>query len=663
MIMGPCGGKTEIEVATDNDNVDEDHGSMSVTLNAPTTADDYTVAGSASENSQTLNVRDNDTPVIEISSAPNTEPGDPVRVNLIASILPWQSKQTAPNNKVAIRFTPTESTTSFLTPANVSGTTYSKDVIFEEGDDNVVRGSFEFATELDDPNTVGTIDVALAMDSNTADPKYEVTTDVNKNSVEVSITTAPKPTLEIIAHTDRAIEGSGNTAKFIVTADRQPENNTLNVDITITETPAAGNITYIAASENLVNNTKSITDHTLNFVAVTSTGPNPTTRWEAPFSVALRATDSADEPHGTVTVALEAAAFSDNFVVATGADSSAEQTIYDLEVPEISIVAVPSTVTGNEGKILGGDDATFTLSSDIEPHEDINVRFTATNGPTGPSADPGDFLDPADPVSGTTKNSGDERLTADLSFATDGAATPKFEETLTISTLDNRNKATGDIIVALVDHTATNTEEKTYTLANANTSATVSVLQRPKPELSIPDLTSPVNEGDMATFRIIANENPRRPISVNFGVANTRLSFLGDPTSPATSYSPQTLNFTADQNHATNYFAEIVINTANNDVDSDSGEITVTLMEPSTENANDYTIANDPTDDPDHTGKVTIHDNDAPEISIADASLTLVGSDASFTLSTMLEPWEPISIRFIPRETTTNFLDPTGGGR
>ena len=86
---------------------------------------------------------------------------------------------------------------------------------------------------------------------------------------------------------------------------------------------------------------------------------------------------------------------------------------------------------------------------------------------------------------------------------------------------------------------------------------------------------------------------------------------------------------------------EIMINTNNDDIDSDSGEISVTLMDPSTENANDYTIANDANDNPDHVGKVIVHDNDAPEISIADAALTLVGSDASFTLSTMLEPWEP----------------------
>ena len=66
--------KADLEVQTDNDTVDEDHGKITVTLNDPDSDEPeaYTVSTMPGENSAEVTVNDNEVPEIDIVSEPET---------------------------------------------------------------------------------------------------------------------------------------------------------------------------------------------------------------------------------------------------------------------------------------------------------------------------------------------------------------------------------------------------------------------------------------------------------------------------------------------------------------------------------------------------------------------------------------------------------------
>ena len=79
--------------------------------------------------------------------------------------------------------------------------------------------------------------------------------------------------------------------------------------------------------------------------------------------------------------------------------------------------------------------------------------------------------------------------------------------------------------------------------------------------------------------------------------------------------------------------------------DQEHGTIKVTLNNPSTNNAGAYTISTNPGE---NDGEVTIRDDVIPVISISNAAETLAGQQATFTLTSDIEIWQPINIKFIP---------------
>ena len=95
------------------------------------------------------------------------------------------------------------------------------------------------------------------------------------------------------------------------------------------------------------------------------------------------------------------------------------------------------------------------------------------------------------------------------------------------------------------------------------------------------------------------------------------------------------------------------VETSNNSGDETHGVVTVVLDESTTT----YTTATAP----DNTASVSITDRNTPTISIAAAPDIVEGQFARFKVTSDIEPWKPLGIRYTPTESSTEFLDTTNG--
>ena len=201
-------------------------------------------------------------------------------------------------------------------------------------------------------------------------------------------------------------------------------------------------------------------------------------------------------------------------------------------------------------------------------------------------------------------------------------------------------------------------------------SATVSVMDIPNPTLSIEYPGSAITEGETAMFTVKASENPLRNLTINYTPENDS---PGDFLKVETSDPTLNLGASGDMrrfeiakamwiettvNSVTTWNAQISIPTDNDDDDELQGTITVTLNDPATSVPNDYTVSTVPSE---QSATVTINDNDAPEISIAEpapSTQIVAGDDIELTLTASQQPAADLQIRFKPTETNTNFLNP-----
>ena len=474
----------------------------------------------------------------------------------------------------------------------------------------------------------------------------------------------PLPLLTISNDGNAVTEG--DEATFTISADADPKR-----DLVINFTPEnIGNSDYLKIDKTSVPHplpdAGEMRSVTIPYAMFTGMPTNNPTEWVADFTIPTRMPNNKDENHGAIKVTLNAAPTNNPYEIDTSSDdNSAMVTVNDKDVPKISI---ESTVVGD---LLGGRaNATFKLSSPIEPLNALVITYIPTNGPPSP-ATPGNFLDPMDPVSNSQKMSGDERMTESLTFDPATGNVPPYTASFTVPTQDDRTNATGQIIVTLVDDTG----DKAYTLSDtiAERSATVSVIQVPHPLITISDAIT-VNEGADAIFTISADADPKRDLTINYTPSNVgegdflKVDSSTDPHPlPASGMMrsvdiPYNMFIPMPDPNPTEWVATISIPTRMpNDKDESHGAISVTLNDAPTDNPYRIDAASD-----DNSAMVTVNDADAPEISITNADETLAGDEIMFTLTASIEPLNNLEIRFTPTEanapsttTPTNFLDPT----
>ena len=181
---------------------------------------------------------------------------------------------------------------------------------------------------------------------------------------------------------------------------------------------------------------------------------------------------------------------------------------------------------------------------------------------------------------------------------------------------------------------------------------TVAIYRSDLPNFKISIVNSTINEGQNAEFTITADQNPGSSATINYTPTNTVGDFLRVSDGASGSSRSASVNFTAQNNNT--WTAPLTVNMRNNNnTDDTHGKVTV-LLDPSTTN---YTTATAP----DNTASVSITDLITPTITIAQAPEIVQGQLARFTLTSDVEPWGPLAIRFTPTENTTAFLDTTNG--
>ena len=143
-------------------------------------------------------------------------------------------------------------------------------------------------------------------------------------------------------------------------------NNSVTIEYSVDEN--SGTNSYLDSS---VDQTNPITD-TIEF-----TDPSGTGIWTAPLTIDLRNADNLDADHGSVTVTLNPPEDTDPYQVNDARDD-ATVTIYDNNTPKLSIT--------NADQVFSGVTAMFTIISDIEPWQNLDIKFT-------PTESVGNFLD------------------------------------------------------------------------------------------------------------------------------------------------------------------------------------------------------------------------------------------------------------------------------
>ncbi|MCY3539855.1 MAG: hypothetical protein OXH10_08405 [bacterium] len=315
----PTSGSATLTVATTNDDTDEPHGSVSVTLN---TGDGYTV--SATQSRATVQVADNDLPKPQISITTvgsGVTEGSDARFFVVA--VPKPSAPLTVNVTVG-------------QDGDYGATTGSRTVTVGTGG----FATLNIATKDDSTDeTDGSVSVTVNAGSG-----YTISSSQSSASVSVADNDDPPPATPEVSVTAGGGITEGANASFTVSASPAPT------------TPLLVKVT-VSQSGNYATSTGSRT------VTVPTSG-------SATVTVST-SDDSTDETDGSVTVTVNA---NTGYTIST-TQSSASVSVADNDDPPP--VTPEISVTAGSG-ITEGTNASFTVTADPAPASPLSVRVTVS---------------------------------------------------------------------------------------------------------------------------------------------------------------------------------------------------------------------------------------------------------------------------------------------
>ena len=190
-------------------------------------------------------------------------------------------------------------------------------------------------------------------------------------------------------------------------------------------------------------------------------------------------------------------------------------------------------------------------------------------------------------------------------------------------------------------------------------SYTVSIYKAEKPVFRIfaTDNSKSINEGGTITLNVVADADPgTTAVPIKYVPTNSKGLFL--TTGDHNAEKDDSVTFTPDSGSSPPTWSGTFDFDLRNDNENDEtdGIIVIKLKEPdaSISSANYVT-------DPNNVAIVEVKDLTVPRITFENASAVNQGSDGVFTLTADKQPWEPLAIRFIPSNTSGNFLNLTDG--
>ena len=319
------GGSNTLTVSTHNDNIDEDHGSLTATV---ATGQGYSPSGA--QGTASIAVNDNDepppTPVIGITGGSAVTEGGNARFTLTAN--------PAPRNDIRVRVTISQ-TGNFAAGGQIRTRT---ETVGSSG-----TASFTVATtndSQDEPD--GAIDATV---NDGAD--YDVDSQNGSASVTVNDNDEPLPLISI--RRDAASVGEGQPASFTISATPAPTTN-LDVRLDISQNGD------FADSGQTGARTETIPANTATFT----------------FSVNT-VNDEADEANGSISARILRRS---QYRVAPAPGNQAAVTVTDDDVPT-PVVSLTSDHPERETAFEGAE-LKFTLRTDIAPETDLDVTVNVS---------------------------------------------------------------------------------------------------------------------------------------------------------------------------------------------------------------------------------------------------------------------------------------------
>ena len=287
--------------------------------------------------------------------------------------------------------------------------------------------------------------------------------------------------------------------------------------------------------------------------------------------------------------------------------------------------------------------ATITVTATRVPKSNP-LTFSYT-----PTDTTGTYLKPDADSKGST-----ESRTLSLMFTENTNVSPSiWEATFNVETkVDDQVDMPNGVITVVLDQPAASAE---YTvLADPNDRVIINVKDLTVPAISI------VNAPDVialnsAQFTLTALVQPHQPLTIRFTATNTTGNFLDVANKPASGLErTEDITFAPPSGADTPITGILPIPTTI-DEDEKTGVITIQLLADSNTDDPGYSI-----DDQNNSGTVAVTNPIIPEISIANAELTLNGNDARFTLTSNIATAQQ-SIMIKPSNVSGNFFDPDGG--
>ncbi len=625
--------EAEVEIETNDNEMDQIHGVITVMLDMPGGNDGYTRTTTTNEQSVTINVKDLTVPTITIADANDVTPGTAASFTLTADVQPREG--------LTIQFTPSETGSSFL----MTGTTGpSSPILFgppSGGATTPITGTLSIPTMNDSTKLSGEISIQLMADSNASDPSYKIVGDANANTKKVRVSTNPIVEISIEERSATITEGGMQNVTFV--ADGNPNNSNLLIKYRPTERSMG--TSYLKA-ENGLGTGMSRTASNLTFVEDTSVSPSI---WKGTVTI-MTNNDNEDGKNGLIEVVLDNPSAQDGYTIAASPNNSVLINVRDGTVPTITIA--------NATQVEPAGIARFKLTSSHLPHRALGIKYTPEETTSTM------YLNTSGGASGAS------RIASPKIKFTRVTATPPdsdtFEGTLSIPTVTDLNNigTTGTISVKL--QADENTTDPSYAImgteddtSNNRTVQIMSNVTIPTIEIEFEQTTMNVDEGDkMIEIKVILSEDPvRTSVPIKYAPSVTGTDFLDTTLGVATTERPVTLRNFQPVPNTTKFSATFKVDTKDdNGRDEANGVITLTLSDP--ENGAMYTLNN--------TKKVltiNVKDGTVPTITIANADKIVAPGTATFTLTADPQPRQDqtLTIRVRPTETGTSFLSSAFG--
>ncbi len=597
------GGTAELTIPTDDDEVDEANGDITVTIirgNLHPANKNYQTSSDPLKVTQKITVQDNDEPEVSISRTGGAvdESAGSFTYTLTATPAPYQA--------ITVVVEITESGGDFLADTQTKMITMTPSTT-AGADQSSLTETGTVTLETDNVDEVdGTITVSVT--TGTGYSPVDNSDPAIKNSIDVSITDDDVPAISIATVNNITSISEVDDINLILTADIDPlVDLTINVDITQLAN-VLGEVLYVGGHATTGNQTRQVmllkTDNrTKNF-----------------------AIDLTDAGGGDITVTVATRVDGNYRPNVTGDAHTRTVRVNDRgsepDGPIIELIAVSSTT------IVEGNTAEFRLQTasglGVPTALDVDIAYTPT----------GNFVTESVPASVTIPNGG-------------------IMVPLNIDTVDdNNNEPDGSITIA-INQGRLQPRNKNYRISadTAKVSQTITVQDNDTPQVSISPVGDSISESDTSVmYTLTALPAPNQDITINLDITVTGDIISGTPSKSITMTTSgtktETISFVNDDLNEANSIVTIIVTTG-------TGYVPVSNSTP-----NDGT-------NPTNTIEFTVLDDDIPHVSISrvtgTATDTATESDTSisYMLTATPMPYQEITVTVSFRESAGPVLAAT----